>query len=155
MRRSQNLPFSLRIYPLLNISYAYLPETTPPSQNMPRCHSPSKARIQPTACQDAPEHSQEDAPRPVYSYKLQCIVCFGLVKMVISTNLKPMVYRNLYENTGRGPCENDFLWQPASQESCSNPRLYATCGDGSWYVRAFPISRLDLTIITITYGTML
>ena len=31
-----------------------------------------------------------------------CIVSFRLVKMAISTNQKPTVYRNMYENTGPG-----------------------------------------------------
>ena len=40
--------------------------------------------------------------RAVFSYKLRYIVGFGLVEMAISTNQKPMIYRNLYENTGAG-----------------------------------------------------
>ena len=36
---------------------------------------------------------------PVFSYKLRYIVGFGLVEMAISTNPKPTIYRNLYENT--------------------------------------------------------
>ena len=45
--------------------------------------------------------------RPVFSYKLRYIVGIGLVKMAISTNPKPTIYRNLYENTGPGDqCEN-------------------------------------------------
>ena len=39
---------------------------------------------------------------PVFSYKLWYIVEFWLVEMVISTNQKPTIYRNLYENTGPG-----------------------------------------------------
>ena len=40
---------------------------------------------------------------PVFSYKLQYIVGFGLVEMAgISINPKPMIYRNLYENKGPG-----------------------------------------------------
>ena len=38
----------------------------------------------------------------VFSYKLRYIVGFGLVEMAISTNPKPTIYRNLYENTGTG-----------------------------------------------------
>ena len=38
----------------------------------------------------------------VFSYKLRYIVGFGLVEMAISTNQKPTIYRNLYENTGPG-----------------------------------------------------
>ena len=37
---------------------------------------------------------------PVFSYKLRYIVGFWLVEMTISTNQKPTIYRNLYENTG-------------------------------------------------------
>ena len=37
---------------------------------------------------------------PVFSYRLRYIVGFGLVEMAISTNPKPTIYRNLYENTG-------------------------------------------------------
>ena len=39
---------------------------------------------------------------PVFSYKLRYIVGFGLVEMAISTNPKPTIYRNLYDNTGQG-----------------------------------------------------
>ena len=38
----------------------------------------------------------------VKRYKLRYIVGFGLVEMAISTNQKPTIYRNLYENTGPG-----------------------------------------------------
>ena len=41
---------------------------------------------------------------PVFSYKLRYIVGFWLVEMAISTNLKPTIYRNLYENTGPDTC---------------------------------------------------
>ena len=41
-------------------------------------------------------------PGPVFSYKLRYIVGFGLVEMAISTNQKPTMYRNLYENTDPG-----------------------------------------------------
>ena len=37
---------------------------------------------------------------PVFSYKLRYIVGFWLVEIAISTNQKPTIYRNLYENTG-------------------------------------------------------
>ena len=37
---------------------------------------------------------------PVFPYKLRYIVGFWLVEMAISTNQKPAIYRNLYENTG-------------------------------------------------------
>ena len=36
----------------------------------------------------------------IFSYKLRYIVGFWLVEMAISTNQKPTIYRNLYENTG-------------------------------------------------------
>ena len=38
----------------------------------------------------------------VFSYKLRYIVGFWLVEIAISTNQKPTIYRNLYENTGPG-----------------------------------------------------
>ena len=38
---------------------------------------------------------------PVFSYKSRYIVGFWLVEMAISTNQKPTIYRNLYENTGQ------------------------------------------------------
>ena len=38
--------------------------------------------------------------RSVFSYKLRYIMGFWLVEMTISTNQKPTIYRNLYENTG-------------------------------------------------------
>ena len=38
---------------------------------------------------------------PVFSYKLRYIVGFWLVEIAISTNQKPTIYRNLYENTAR------------------------------------------------------
>ena len=44
----------------------------------------------------------ESLPRytgAVFSYKLRYNVGLGLVKMAISTNPKPTIYRNLYENT--------------------------------------------------------
>ena len=44
----------------------------------------------------------EVTPGPVFPYKLRYIVGFWLVEMAISTNQKPTIYRNLYENTGPG-----------------------------------------------------
>ena len=41
-------------------------------------------------------------PGPVFSYELRYIVGFWLVEMVITTNEKPTIYRNLYEYTGPG-----------------------------------------------------
>ena len=45
------------------------------------------------------------APGSVFSYKLRYIVGFGLVEMVISTNPKPTIHRNLYENTAPDHCQ--------------------------------------------------
>ena len=42
-------------------------------------------------------------PVSVFSYKLRYIVGFWLVEMAISTNQKPTIYRNLYENTATVP----------------------------------------------------
>ena len=46
-----------------------------------------------------PESINRLLPGPVFSYKLRYIVGFWLVEMAISTNQKPTIYRNLYENT--------------------------------------------------------
>ena len=43
---------------------------------------------------------------PVFSYKLRYIVGFWLVEMAISTNQKPTIYHNLYENT----CPEELLY---------------------------------------------
>ena len=40
---------------------------------------------------------------PVFSYTLRYIVGSWLVEMAISTNQKPTIYRNLYENIGPDP----------------------------------------------------
>ena len=45
----------------------------------------------------------------VFSCKLRYIVGFWLVEMAISTNQKPTIYRNLYENTG--PDNPRTLWK--------------------------------------------
>ena len=45
-------------------------------------------------------HIESCTSGPVFSYKLRYIVGFWLVEMAISTNQKPTIYRNLYENTG-------------------------------------------------------
>ena len=47
-------------------------------------------------------HTDSKSLGPVFSYKLRYIVGFWLVEMAISTNQKPTIYRNLYENTGPG-----------------------------------------------------
>ena len=56
--------------------------------------------------------SETYAPGPVFSYKLRYIVGFWLVEMAISTNQKPTIYRNLYENTGPVPILTLFVcWE--------------------------------------------
>ena len=44
-------------------------------------------------------NSSDRESGPVFSYKLRYIAGFWLVEMAISTNQKPAIYRNLYENT--------------------------------------------------------
>ena len=44
-------------------------------------------------------HLYQTTPGPVFSYNLRYIIGFRLVKMAISTNQKPTIYRNLYKNT--------------------------------------------------------
>ena len=46
-------------------------------------------------------------PGSVSSYKLRHILGSGLVEMTIWTDPKPMIYRNLYENTY--PADQTFL----------------------------------------------
>ena len=58
----------------------------------------------------------------VFSYKLRYIVGFWLVEMAISTNQKPTIYRNLYENTGPehafdSICKSNILPQISSDHS--------------------------------------
>ena len=45
----------------------------------------------------------------VFSNKLRYIASFGLVEMAISTNPKPAIYHNLYENMGPDVNHRDFL----------------------------------------------
>ena len=53
--------------------------------------------------------SSEYEAGALFSYKLRYIVGFWLVEMTISTNQKPTIYRNLYENTdSAGPPENNI-----------------------------------------------
>ena len=54
----------------------------------------------------------------IFSYKLRYIAGFWLVEMAISTNQKPTIYRNLYENTGPEPT----LVQYWVNVSCLTPR---------------------------------
>ena len=44
-----------------------------------------------------------------YSHKLRYIVGFWLVEMAISTNQKPTIYRNLYDDTGLDS-QDDLSW---------------------------------------------
>ena len=53
-------------------------------------------------CVDKSHFRDPQSSGPIFSYKLRYIVGFGLVEMAISTNPKPTIYRNLYENTGPG-----------------------------------------------------
>ena len=64
-----------------------------PTLNRPACR-----------CRDGASrhHAVSCASGPVFSYKLRIIVGFWLVEMAISTNQKPTIYRNLYENTDPG-----------------------------------------------------
>ena len=55
------------------------------------------------------------SPGPVFSYKLRCIVGFWLVEMAISTNQKPAIYRNLYENTA--PVSHSLLQTQLSKQN--------------------------------------
>ena len=58
------------------------------------------------------------SPGIVFSYKVH----IGLVATAISTNPKPTIYRNLYENTGSGAqCGNPlsveiFVYKPRDQK---------------------------------------
>ena len=60
-------------------------------------------------------------------YKLQYIVGFSLVEMAISTNQKPTIYRNLYENTA--PAPNDF--HPKQGGKCANNFSILVDGDSN------------------------
>ena len=68
---------------------------------------------------------------PVFSYKLRYIVGFWLVEMAISTNQKPTIYRNLYENTDPGNISKGsalpFLWRLVAQ-------LLFLGGSAAWLV---------------------
>ena len=82
------------------------------------------------------------SPGPVFSYKVPYIAGFRFVEMAISTNQKPTIYRNLYDNTGpdhydsrstfqtmiyyyRGPWYQTLcrgfhcMWNPRSQNTVS------------------------------------
>ena len=49
---------------------------------------------------------------PIFSYKLRYIVGFWLVETAVSTNQKPTMYRNLYENTGSVIAIRSWWWPP-------------------------------------------
>ena len=49
---------------------------------------------------DAKSHVDDNHPGPVFSYKLRYNVGFWLVETAVSTNQKPTIYRNSYENMG-------------------------------------------------------
>ena len=57
-----------------------------------------KKRNNPICLPRAPPRASGPA---VFSYKLRYIVGSGLVVMAITTNPRPTIYRNLYENTGQ------------------------------------------------------
>ena len=48
--------------------------------------------------------------RSLFSYKWRYIVLFGLVKMAFSTNSKPTIYINLYENTSLDVTVDGSFW---------------------------------------------
>ena len=54
-----------------------------------------------------------DRTGSVFPYKLRYIVGFGLVEMAISTNPKPTIYRNLYENTAQA----QNVWRISSKKA--------------------------------------
>ena len=56
-------------------------------------------------------------PGAVFSYKLRYIVGFWLVEMSISTNQKPTIYRNLYENTDPAAYIFTSIWIPDNKHS--------------------------------------
>ena len=74
-------------------------------------------------------HNRNICPQPVFSYKLGYIIGFGLVEMAISTNPKPTIYRNLYENTGPAhfwgyPMQRHiFLFARAQEPSSGHPAI--------------------------------
>ena len=50
---------------------------------------------------------------------------FGLVEMAISTNPKPTIYRNLYENTGPGDEQENALWKIAYLRGAKGTTIFA------------------------------
>ena len=121
----------LFLYKIVNLLYLFSSSQKCPNRCIFACHINSCHRINyppppsPTPCtayftckqilpfgfavQYRPNRGLDDSPckcgtcsGPVLSYKLRYIVGFGLVEMAISTNPKPTIYRNLYENMGPG-----------------------------------------------------
>ena len=73
--------------------------STPPP---PTPHPPLDARQRRVSSRDHVAHGytsmKGEGPGPIFSYKLRYIVGF----LLVSTNQKPTIYRNLYENMGPG-----------------------------------------------------
>ena len=61
-----------------------------------------------------------DESGPVLSYKSRYIVGCGLVEMTISTNPKPTIYCNLYENTCPGGSGNIICLHTTATENLAN-----------------------------------
>ena len=62
--------------------------------------------------------------------QLHYIVCFGLVEMIISTNPKHTIYRNLYENTDPVRHVNLVVLPRASRDHTS--ACLASADDEIW-----------------------
>ena len=73
--------------------------TTPPNQATVRPIVSPSHRVRMASCRVV---SPTACHTRAWQYKLRYTVGFGLVEMAISTNPKPTIYRNLYENTGPG-----------------------------------------------------
>ena len=84
------------------------------------------------------QHQNNIGSGPVFSYKLRYIVGSGLVEMAISTNPKPTMYRNVYENTGPGV----YIYIRLTVDFCVFLRLVSTASTGgsrwSWSRWAAP-----------------
>ena len=84
-----------------------LKQALTPASHLTSWHFPGRGNIHEGHEKGGGERKGQDqvpvngrsGPGSVYSYKLQHIVGFGLVEMAISTNPKPTICRNLYENT--------------------------------------------------------
>ena len=69
-------------------------------------------------------------PGAVFSYKERYIVGFWLVETAVSTNQKPTIYRNLYENTGP---ERFLGLEAASFSGCNNVTAHVLCSERKYY----------------------